>query len=202
MQHKQQKDRAFEASLWWQSLQGSPAGTPAKDRWPANNTALARLRKAASPIDTMMEPMAMVLVEKIGGDLRRDKLLVIELAALLSHVRQNDTRPVATSLGGYDADSRVMHAARFHRLMQTERADRAVALRRAVRMLKGKANVLDIAYAWLVWDSKTLGENMRIDWMFRYVGASNNELPAAHNSDSSLLKHTDVSTQLETPPQQ
>lgn len=182
MRYEEQQERAWQAKLWWQSLQGSPPDTPAGERRPTNNAALARLRRAEAPIDAMMEPEAILLMQKIGGKYQTDRLLVVELAALLSHIRADEKTHFAASLGGHDADSRIMKPARFHRLIQSASVDRAVALRRAIKMLKGSANVKDIAYAWLVWDSKVLGESMRIDWMFHYVGASDKDIPNTTDS--------------------
>ena len=155
------------ARRWWAELAGASAGKKGGDPG-----ALARLRRARTPVEAVLDPEARELVRRIGATHPSRALRVARLATLLAHVREDDPgRPVARALGGPDEESRTMQPARFRRLMLSESDEELfVGLRRALTMLDRKANVADLAKTWLDWSHPTWGDRVRIDWTFAYVG--------------------------------
>lgn len=147
---------------WWRALSGL---APNKER---NRAALAELRRSADPLDVAFVPAF--------GDLRRalhagtDWQIVraAMIAYVLAHVREDDLRPVARALGPQKGDEgSIMSEARFRRLLQSRESDDLIRrLVRAVKMLKGKANVADLALSIWHWNDRT-----RRNWAFQYLNA-------------------------------
>ena len=78
------------ACEWWRDLNPKDASPSGHRR-----AALARLRRAATPIEVMQEPEALRLVARLPRDPER----VAILAGVLAFVRETDDRPVARAVG-------------------------------------------------------------------------------------------------------
>lgn len=152
------------ACEWWRDLNPKDASPSGYRR-----TALARLRRAARPIEVMQEPEALRLIARLPRNPER----VAILAGVLAFVRETDDRPVARAVGraglNDDRPPALLAVGRFRRLLQ-EPADGLLApMRRLVRMTKGKVNVRDLSGSILYW-----GDGVRKRWIFEYyaVGAA------------------------------
>ena len=118
---------------WWQRLTRSDGPHLGQRR-----AALARIRRAATPIEVMQEPEALRLIERLPRNPDR----VAVLAGTLAFVRETDERSVARAIGRSsldDEDSALMSEGRFRRLLQTQDTELMDTMRRLARMMKGKA---------------------------------------------------------------
>ena len=163
------KDPGNIALQWWQELRPQEAGDTAHRGDPA---ALARLRRAATPVEALTEASAIRLARRLGiTPDRPDQLARIgAIAAVLAHVRTHDDggQKVARRLGPQKKDEPgVMSALRFQRLMAAETAEDLMRqMRNAVKLLQGKADVADIARSMFWWNEAT-----RIRWIYDYHNA-------------------------------
>jgi CRISPR system Cascade subunit CasB len=160
------------ARRWWEMLQNNRNGAPNPARNPA---ALARLRRAAMPIDALEEPTVFDLYKRLGfgrGEVDRRLPRVGAVAAVLAHIR-TDAEPgtgyrrrFAEMLG--QGERPLMSPLRFKRLLEaTEDQDLMVAFRRAVMLVGARnINVGDVAESILAWS-----ERRRMRWAFDYYGA-------------------------------
>ena len=148
------------AEEWWQNLVEEQGG-----RSGARRAALARLRRATSPLEVIQEPEALRLIERLPRNPDR----VAILAGVLALVRENDTTRVARALGrsSIDDETAILSEARFRRLLQAQGDELMDVMRRLVRLTKGKANVYDLSVAILYW-----GDRVRKRWIFDYYGVS------------------------------
>lgn len=178
------RSSADTARQWWAELAGVAViktlereGSVEVAQRRGNPGALARLRRAATPVESVLDPEARSLVRRIGVNSSQRPERVARLASLLAHVREDDQRnKVAFALGGSEEELRLMKPVRFRRLMLSESDDDLyLALRRAISMLGRKANVRDLSHAWLNWHHPMMGERIRIQWTFAYVGDAKNE---------------------------
>jgi len=162
------------ARRWWETLQNTRKdGTANPARDPA---ALARLRRAATPIDALEEPSVFDLYKKLGFsrvDFERRLPRVAVTAAVLAHIRTDGgdkgfRRRFAEMLG-QGGERRLMSELRFKRLLAaTEDQDLLVTFRRAVALAgKKDIDVGDVASSLLDWS-----EHRRMRWAFDYYGAS------------------------------
>ena len=76
---------------WWRVL-NPPEGAP---RSGPRRAALARMRRAATPIEVMQEPEALRLIARLPRNPDR----VAILAGILAHVRESDDRRIARAVG-------------------------------------------------------------------------------------------------------
>ena len=161
------------ARRWWETLQNTRKdGTANPARDPA---ALARLRRAATPIDALEEPSVFDLYKKLGFsrvDFERRLPRVAVTAAVLAHIRTDGgdkgfRRRFAEMLG-QGGERRLMSELRFKRLLAaTEDKDLLVTFRRAVALAgKKDIDVGDVASSLLDWS-----ERRRMRWAFDYYGA-------------------------------
>ena len=161
------------ARRWWETLQNTRKdGTANPARDPA---ALARLRRAATPIDALEEPSVFDLYKKLGFsrvDFERRLPRVAVTAAVLAHIRTDGgdkgfRRRFAEMLG-QGGERRLMSELRFKRLLAaTEDQDLLVTFRRAVALAgKKDIDVGDVASSLLDWS-----ERRRMRWAFDYYGA-------------------------------
>lgn len=155
------------AHQWWQALAGERSGQA--------RAALARIRRAVSPVEVMQEPAALRLVSRLMAR-NVDPDRVAMLAGVLAHVSEHQDLPVARALGRrtLDDDGALLSEGRFRRLLQTDAAELLDPMRRLVRMTKGKANVRDLAVAVLFW-----GDRVKKDWIFHYYGIAAVARPTA-----------------------
>ena len=149
------------AGDWWRHL-------IAKDgpRLGPRRAALARMRRAATPIEVMQEPEALRLIARLPRQPDR----VAALAGVLAFVRETDERSVARAIGRRTLDddaSALVSEGRFRRLLQTHDSELMEAMRRLVRMTKGTLNVHDLSFAILNW-----GDGVKKRWIFDYYGVS------------------------------
>ena len=174
-------DSIGQAALaWWHGLQprsetdehgGKHAGkhTDKHTGRLGNPAALARLRRAASPVEALMVDAAHDLAKALNRG-ERDWVAIGTLAATLAHVRTHDPHPRMARLFGKQggADTPVVSELRFRRLLQTEPGvERMAALRRALALTGGRANVADLADSLLFWNDRT-----RTRWLFEYYDAA------------------------------
>ena len=147
---------------WWQRL-ASKEGVQLGQR----RAALARLRRAATPLEVMQEPEALRLIVRLPRNPDR----VAVLAGVLAFVREDDNERIAYAVGprslqDEDRTKAIMSEGRLRRLLQTQGDELMEPMRRVVRMTKGKANVSDLSHTILYWS-----EGMKKRWMFEYYGA-------------------------------
>ena len=147
------------AYQWWRDLnprEGVPSGH--------QRAALARMRRAATPLDVMQEPEALRLFARLRGD--PDRIAV--LAGVLACVRDTDERRVARAIGrrSLDDDQKVLLSeGRFRRLLQVPPHELMEPMRRLVRMTGGKVNVHDLSSSMLSWS-----DDVKKRWILDYYG--------------------------------
>jgi CRISPR system Cascade subunit CasB len=162
------------ARRWWVALQDSREdGTPNRGR---DRAALARLRRAATPIEALEEPAVFDLYKKLEfgrADIDHRLSRVAVVAAVLAHVKE-DTKPAE---GGFrrrfaevlgQGERPLMSGLRFKRLLAaTEDQDLMIVFRRAVALAGAKnIDVGDVAASLLDWSDRR-----RMRWAFDYYGA-------------------------------
>ena len=148
------------ARTWWMDLNRPP------DKGGRDRASLAELKRSADPLDIAFVSAFSQLRHGIGVYSEWALQRAAMIAHVLAHVREDDKRPVAQALGPtHDGGQSTMSEARFRRLLQArDDADLMRRLVRAVKMLKGKANVADLADAIWWWNDRT-----RRKWAFRYL---------------------------------
>ncbi len=158
---------AFE---WWQTLKGDPA---AAEHWQQKGDpgALARLRRAATPVEALAEAQAVFLARRLGASPHTPAQLarIGALAHVLAHVRENDqSAPMARLLGpDRSGENAAMSPLRFQRLVAARTpAELMRQMRSAVKLLKARANIPDLARAIYWW-----GDTTRIRWTYEYWDA-------------------------------
>jgi CRISPR system Cascade subunit CasB len=116
-----------------------------------------------------MVPATFALMQRVGWRSERGDR-VAALAAILAHVREDDTQLIARAIG-HEAFGKPRHRMlsenRFRRLMQVQDADELMTgMTRLVAWMGGKANVSDLARSVLFWTEQT-----RARWAYGYYGA-------------------------------
>ena len=165
---------------WWRRLNPTDGGQSGPHR-----AALARIRRAATPIEVMQESEALRLIARMPRN--RDRAAV--LAGILAFVRETEERPVARAIGRNSLDdeqSALLSESRFRRLLQTNHDEFMDSMRRLVRVTKGTLNVRDLSSAILYW-----GDNVKKRWILDYYGVADSTRPE-HTASA-----TTASTQLE-----
>ena len=146
------------ANEWWRELTSEESG-----RRGARRAALARLRRASTPLEILQEPEALRLIRRLPHE-KPDRVAI--LAGILAHVREPDDQRVARAIGRSSLDDdkpALMSEARFRRLLQVPGDELLDAMRRLLRLTKGKANVDDLSFAVLRW-----GDRVKERWIFEY----------------------------------
>ncbi len=154
MEAREHVSTAYE---WWRRLTAKEGARLGQRR-----AALARMRRAATPIEVMQEPEALRLIERLP---RRPEDVAI-LAGILAFVRESDDRSVARTVGRTrldDDQSALLSEGRFRRLLQAQHGELMEALRRLVRMTNGRADVRDLSFSVLHW-----GDGVKKRWIFEY----------------------------------
>ena len=149
------------AHEWWRLLT-RPDGPGRGQR----RAALAGIRRAATPLEVIQEPEVLRLIGRLPNNPDR----VATLAGVLAHVRETAQPSVARAIGRRsfdDAHSALVSEGRFRRLLQAEDDELMDAMRRLVRMTKGKVNVPDLSASILFW-----GDRTKKRWIFDYYGVS------------------------------
>lgn len=146
---------AFE---WWCAMNAPDSGQSGSSR-----AAMARLRRASTPVDVMLEPAALRLMTRLPRT-PRDRVAI--LAGVLAWIREVDEARVARAIGRTalgDDHSALLSESRFRRLLQSQQHELLDSMRRLVRQMKGRANVGDLADAILYW-----GDSVKKKWIFDY----------------------------------
>lgn len=153
------QDYGERARDWWRELQ-------------QDTGARARLRRCHTPGEALLYPNTFSLMQRLGWRGQRGER-VAALAAVLAHVREDDSRPVARAIGRKtlkDEDSALLKEGRFRRLMTVRDADELqTAMTRLVAHLGGRVNVADLASSMLMWTDRT-----RADWAYGYYATNPN----------------------------
>ena len=165
MSKRDDVDYGTVATQWWRGLVPADSAKPVLG-W--KRAALARLRRADSPLEVMMEPYALRLVQRMSA-FRAAPDRVAVLAGILAVVRKDVRDPIARLLGrrSLDDETATLSEGRFRRLLQTPTNDLLDPMRRLVRLAQGEVNVRDLAVSVLYW-----GEPTKKRWIFDYYGAS------------------------------
>jgi CRISPR system Cascade subunit CasB len=179
------------ALQWWRYLQpydqmGMP--NPTSDR-----AALARLRRAVTPIEIMGERRVLDLYRRLGytrAEAERWLPWVAVVAMVLSHVRKHDSDPrrnppraIGPEAGDEKGETASMKPARFRRLLLArEPADVAREMRRLVDLAGHNLDVAKIASTLLDWDDPVRGDRIRTMWAYDYYNAGD----AAPSSQSDV----------------
>lgn len=151
------------AEAWWRDL--VPHETGGRANRGVRRAALANLRRADTSLEIIQEPEALRLITRLPHE-NPDR--VAALAGILAFVREADDRPVARAIGRAsldDDESAIMSESRFRRLMQVPGDELLGAMRRLIRLTKGRANVRDLSFAVLRW-----GDGVKKRWIFDYYG--------------------------------
>jgi CRISPR type I-E-associated protein CasB/Cse2 len=168
------------AMAWFRAMQQGDAGVR------------ARLRRARSRTEVLMEPRAIELAQRTGrlarGRNASDEEIgaALDLARVLAHVKEHDGTQRLMQRAGWrrfagdrresDAgdDRPTLSGVRFRRLLTTEGGEPLVAaFTRLVRQLDGIVNVGELASDFLDWTHPTRGARIRRKWAFDYFAASN-----------------------------
>lgn len=173
-------DKAAEAvGLWWRKLQPDP------DRgYEGNRAVLARLRRAGSVAEALVDPATIALLRDIAeatGQPVGAKVWWVSpaavLAGTLAHLRIHGRRPMAEVLGqqdGKDAPRRYSEM-RFTRLIRAESdTERFTQLGRAARRLRADQAAVDVRRlardVFRLWRHP---DDVRKDWTFQYYQLGN-----------------------------
>lgn len=165
------------AFQWWSELvTGSGPGSG------SHRGALARMRRAATPLEVMQEPTALRLIARLPRNPER----VAILAGILAFVGATDSLPVARAVGRTSLDddqSALLSESRFRRLMQVQDTELLEPMRRLVRMTKGRINVYDLSQSILYW-----GDRVKKQWIFKYYGVADGRQIGRDQSPSPNLE--------------
>ena len=177
MTDTERRNGAAIAAEWWRGLVSEEPGRRATRG--TRRAALARLRRAATPIEVMQEPEALRLIRSLSWAAPER---VAILAGILAYVREPDDQRIARAIGreSFDEEKALMSEARFRRLLQASGEELMEPLRRLVRLNKDKANVCDLSFSVLYW-----GDKVRKRWIFEYYGVSDNLRSSGHVSDAT-----------------
>jgi CRISPR type I-E-associated protein CasB/Cse2 len=181
------KPRAPAALDWWQRLSDPKRGDPG---------ALARLRRARSPLEAMQVPQAIELVRRLGAVPRDGRAAdgrlraALDLARVLAHIREHDPLHHPMRAAGWkrfagmrreaDAgdDRPRLAEARFRRLLLTgDGEERVAAFTRLVKLLGGAVKVDDLARDFVAWNDPERGDLVRERWAFLYYNAAGAAIP-------------------------
>ena len=172
------KNSAAIAATWWSGLTSEAPERRASRG--SRRAVLARLRRAATPLEVIQESEALRLIAELPEE-NPDR--VATLVGILAFVRESDDQRIARAIGRTSLDddqSALMSEGRFRRLLQVPGEDLMDPMRRLVRLTKGKANVYDLSFALLRW-----GDKVKKHWIFEYYGVSENFRSRDVASDSA-----------------
>lgn len=168
-----------QALAWFGELQRGDAGVR------------ARLRRARSRIEVLMEPKAIQLAQRVGrlskSSSASDEQIgeALDLARVLAHVKAHDGSRRVMQQAGWQTfagdrresdagkDAPVLSGIRFRRLLTTDVGESLVtAFVRLVRQLDGTVNVHELSWDFLNWSHPLHGNRVRSKWAFDYFAAA------------------------------
>ncbi len=163
----------FVAQKWWEDWRPK---TQSNGRRSGDAGAFARLRRADLHA-AMIEEVTCDLFRKLEPETKMPRECLFEraalIAAVLTHVREDESWKVAAAAGEKNGDQHVLHPLRLRRLFATRSApDCLIAFRRLVALLDKKVNVADLAESLFDWPDEVRGDKRRTRWAFDYYGAS------------------------------
>ena len=165
------------AVAWGRGLVPDDDGTKPAQGW--KRAAVARLRRAGTPLEVMMEPHALRLIQELPN-FRADHVAV--LAGILAVVRRDTETLIVRAVGRKsldDEESATLSESRFRRLLQTPTDDLLEPMRRLIRLAKEEANVRHLAESILFW-----GDQRKKQWIFDYYAASS----AVHSQSQAAAR--------------
>jgi len=173
-------ERRRIARRWWQSLQPlRPDGTPNRD---ADRGALARLRRAATPLDILDEEAVFDLHRRLRfGRGKSDETLVhVAIAAsVLAGVREHDPERKPARAAGRerfadrDLETAALSPGRLRRLLAARDPDEVHRqMRRLVDLCGPKLDVGALAVLILDWFDEERGRRARTRFAYDYYAAS------------------------------
>ena len=168
-------ERLYSADVavnWWQDL---------ISKKPGRKAARSRLRRAVTPLEVIQEREALRLIARLPYE-NQDRVAI--LAGILATVTESDDQRVANTIGrtSLDDELSLMSENRFRRLLQANDNDLMAAMRRLIRLTKGKANVYDLSYTVLRW-----GDGVKRRWLFDYYGVAGSVAESKATAHDSAL---------------
>ncbi len=133
----------------------------------------AKLRRCETPEDVLLQSGFHALCRKLPEWEKKDLIALAAVAGLLSHVSDdsgsNFSRQLGSSKDG--GDRAVMSELRFQQLMASEDIDEFYSrLRRAIQLLRQKANIISLADGVLHWSREQRSiYNSQPDQRFKYA---------------------------------
>ena len=164
---------------WWAGLQRINPDT--KQPNPRADTgALARLRRASTPVEAAQEQQTIALYRKLQGPEFNERKLesIAVIAAVLAHIRSEPESnsathiksPTAAALGQGDAPA--MSPLRLRRLTAAQDAPEVLrTFRETVSLLRGKADVADVAISIIDWLDEYRADRRKTFWIYDYHSA-------------------------------
>jgi len=182
--------------LWWQALQPQSADQPQPlppDLWGLGRGARASLRRCPGVDELLLEPAVHVLAHRLIRDRGEQQAWLLPdvpatyeqialVAGVLALVKSEpaERHTLAADLGEkISPDRRRMSALRFTRLQRSQGADELLTQwRRAVKLLNGQADVVQLADDLLAWQREQGEANLRVAHGVRFHWAHDYFLPA------------------------
>ena len=170
------QDGSTGAMGWWERLQPQKSGN---GRATGDRAALARLRRCSTWFEAAAEPETIVLFRRIGQHDEKRLPRVAILAAVLAHVRKDESSKIASSVGPKDGkeENALLKPLRLRRLLSATADDEILTAFRRLVALKGcTANIADLTRNILHWHD----ERTRMRFAFDYWQAG----PAAPHGEA------------------
>ena len=171
------RDWAAAARRWWRALQ--PYDENGKANWTGDRGALARLRRASSPADALVEPAVLDLYRRLGfRGLSGDRLALTAVVAItLAHARTEIRQHPAASVGraafaDKEFETAAMKPMRFQRLLSARLpTDLVREMRRLIQLAGNEIDVGQLAADILKWRDDEVGDQVRTRWAYEYLAA-------------------------------
>lgn len=145
---------------WWETLV-------------ENRGECARLRRAGSLTEAMLEPATLNLARKLGVKIEALEDIAL-LAAILADVRQNDNMMSVARMLGMPEGQPCCSFLRLRRLIEAPKGEsQLTAFRRALALLGHKANVRDLSRSLLDWNNPSYSSRRRQQWLYDYYHTDN-----------------------------
>jgi CRISPR type I-E-associated protein CasB/Cse2 len=165
----QSKTKGQITADWWRAW----VKPDTEKRSGVKRAAAARLRRAQTSIDALMEPATLDLARRLDAF---NKPLLLNrvgiLAAVLAHVREEDSTKIGKAAGPLsltgdalaDDGTAILKQGRFRRLLQVDNDELIDQMRRLVHLLGNKANVPNLADIILYWENDMCKRQLVFDY--------------------------------------